>query len=87
MRYVHVLHSKVDGELYVGSTYNLDKRLREHNAGQVPATKERTPLDIIHYEAFSNKYDAFFREKRLKTGWGRRYLRRTLHNAIKSLGG
>lgn len=87
MRYVYVLRSKVDGELYVGSTYYLEKRLSEHNSGQVPATKDRAPLEIIHYEVFRNKYDAYFREKWLKTGWGRRYLRKTLHNTIKSLGG
>lgn len=87
MRYVYVLRSSVDGELYVGSTYDLDKRLDEHNSGRVPATKERLPLKVLHYEVFRNKYDAYFREKWLKTGWGRRYLKKTLHNTIKSLGG
>ena len=87
MRYVYVLRSEIDGELYVGSTYDIRKRLGEHNKGQVPATRELTPLKVVHYEVFKNKYDAYFREKWLKTGWGRRHLRKTLHNAIKSLGG
>ena len=87
MQYVYVLHSKIDDQLYVGCIYDLEKRLQEHNAGQVPATRERRPLEVIHYEAFKNKYDAYFREKWLKTGWGRRYLRKTLHNTIKNLGG
>lgn len=87
MRYVYILWSNDDGELYVGSTHDLDKRFKEHNSGKVPATKDRGPLEVIYYEAFWNKYDAYFREKWLKTGWGRRYLRKTLHNTIKSLGG
>jgi putative endonuclease len=87
MRYVYVLISEIDGQLYVGSTFNVNKRIKEHNSGKVPATSDRLPLKVIHYEAFLNKYDAYFREKWLKTGWGRRYLRKTLHNAIKSLGG
>jgi len=87
MNYVYVLHSQRDNQLYVGSTYNLKKRLEEHNTKKVPATKDRTPLDLIYYEAFKNKYDAFFGEKWLKTGWGRKYLRKSLHNTMKSLGG
>ena len=87
MRYVYVLFSQKDRELYVGSSTSIEKRLIQHNSGQVPATSERIPLKVIHYEAFSNKYDAFFREKWLKTVWGRKYLRKTLHNKLKSLGG
>lgn len=87
MRYVYVLISQKDNELYVGSTFNIDKRLAEHNSGIVPATKDRVPFKVIHYEVFTNKYDAYFRERWLKTGWGRRYLKKTLHNVIKSLGG
>ena len=71
----------------VGSTYDMKKRLTEHNAGKVPATKKRRPLEVIYYEAFKNKYDAYLREKWLKTGWGRRYLRKTLQNTLKNLGG
>ena len=87
MKYVYVLRSKVDTQLYVGSTHDLQKRLGQHNSGKVPATKDRTPFEIIYYEAYRNKYDAFFREKWLKTGWGRKYLRKSLHNTMKSLGG
>ncbi len=87
MRYVYVLRSALDRGLYVGSTYNLKKRLNEHNSKKVPATMDRTPLEVIYYEAYNNKYDAYIREMWLKTGWGRRYLRKTLHNTINSLGG
>ena len=87
MRYVYVLRSFIDGDFYVGSTYDIKKRLAEHNRKNVPATRDRTPLEVIYYEAFRNKYDAFFREKWLKTGWGRKYLRKTLHNTIESFGG
>lgn len=87
MRYVYVLYSPKVNQFYVGSTFDLKKRLGEHNTYNVPATKEWVPLQIVHYEAFKNKYDAYFREKWLKTGYGRRHLHKTLHNLIKSLGG
>lgn len=87
MHYVYVLHSKKDNRLYIGCAQDVKKRLADHNSGKVPATQMRVPLEVIHYEAFANKYDAFFREKYLKTGWGRKYLRKSLHNKMKSLSG
>lgn len=72
MFYVYILQSKKDGELYVGCTNDLKKRIKEHNSGLVFSTKNKTPYAIIHYEAFLHKKDAFLREKWLKTGWGRK---------------
>jgi len=80
MQYVYILQSGKDKELYVGCTQNLKNRLVPHNAKKVLATKHRTPLKLIHYEAFLNKSDAFAREQFLKTGWGRNYLIKTLRN-------
>lgn len=87
MHYVYILLSSNDKQLYVGCTQDIKRRLGQHNLNKVPATTGRGPFEVIHYEAYRNKYDAFFREKWLKTGWGRRYLRKTLHNTIKNLGG
>lgn len=87
MQYVYILQSKKDKQLYVGCTYDIKLRLSQHNSNKVPSTSGRGPFEIIYYEAYRNKYDAFFREKWLKTGWGRRYLRKSLHNTMKNLGG
>ncbi len=87
MHYVYILKSKIDKDLYVGCTSDLRKRFRLHNLGKVLATKDRVPLSLIHYEAFLNKDDAFAREKWLKTGWGRNYLRKTLSQCLKNFGG
>ena len=35
MNYVYVLKSTVDGELYIGSTNDLKRRIGEHNNGKV----------------------------------------------------
>ena len=78
MYYVYILKSRKDEKLYVGCTNYLKERLELHNKGVVEATKLRQPLILIHYEAYLNKFDAFAREKWLKTGWGRNYIKRTL---------
>ncbi len=54
-----------------------------HNSGKIFSTKLRLPLVLIYYEAYQNKEDAFQREKYLKTGWGRNYIKRVLKNYFK----
>ena len=78
--YTYVLKSDIDNNWYTGFTSNLRKRLAEHNNGMNLSTKHRTPFTLIYYEACLNKYDAIAREKYLKSGMGKRYLRNRLKN-------
>ena len=75
---VYVLQSLKDKRTYVGCTNNLERRLQDHNTGQVQSTKHRTPLKLIYKEEYSDKNEAFKREKHFKTSWGRRQLRKIL---------
>ena len=78
MFYTYVLRSKRDGDLYIGWTNDLDNRVKEHNKGSVEATKYRIPLELVYYEGCLNQKNTITREKQLKTGFGRAYLRRRL---------
>jgi putative endonuclease len=78
MFYTYVLKSELDGKLYIGWTNDLKHRLTEHNSGKVSATKYRVPLKLIYYEACLEEKSAIAREKQLKTGFGRAYLKRRL---------
>jgi len=78
MHYVYVLKSIKDKKLYTGCTEDLRKRFSEHNDSKVASTKGRGPFELIYYEASLDKTDAFTREKYLKTGMGKRYLRNRL---------
>ena len=80
--YVYVLKSKVDGNFYTGYTSNLDKRLKQHNNGEVKSTEYRKPLDLIYFEASCNEKDALHREKYLKTSYGKRYIRNRVKNYL-----
>ena len=82
MHYVYVLKSSKDGRLYTGLTNNLKKRFEEHNQGFVTSTKFRRPLRLIYYEAYNHRGDASRREKYLKTGMGKRDLRRRLKEGL-----
>ena len=78
MFYTYVLKSKKDGKLYVGFCEDLRRRVAEHQKGFVKATESRRPLELIYYEACRNKMDAITRERQLKTGFGRAYLKRRI---------
>lgn len=76
--YTYVLRSQKDHQLYIGSTQDLIKRVRQHNQGQVESTKHRRPMELVYYEACLDEKLALGREKQLKTGFGRAYLKRRL---------
>jgi putative endonuclease len=78
MFYTYVLISKKDNKIYIGWTIDLKKRIIKHNSGLVESTKVRRPLKLIYYEACLNKKSAIEREKSLKTGFGRAYLKKRL---------
>ena len=76
--YVYILTSVKDDKLYVGCTYDLRKRIREHNEGTSFSTKGRTPFKLTYYEEYPTRKDAEERERFFKTGWGRQYIKRAL---------
>ena len=76
--YVYVLRSKKDNIWYAGFTADLRKRFREHNANITGWTKGRGPFEIIYGEFCKNITDARSREKYLKSGMGKRYLKNRL---------
>lgn len=82
MYYVYVIKSLQDRRLYIGHTNNLIKRIKAHNQGLVKATRNRKPFKLLYYEAGNALEDAIQREKSLKTGFGRAYLKRRLRDLI-----
>ena len=78
MQYTYILQSKKDKHWYTGCTEDLRKRFKEHNDNLVFSTKGRGPFKLIYYEACLNKDDAFARERYLKSGMGKRYLKNRL---------
>ena len=84
MFYVYVLHSAKDSGLYIGYSADLKKRLRQHREGAAFATSYRGPWNLIYYEAYHDRADAEGREQFLKSGSGRRLLRRQLEHYFQS---
>jgi putative endonuclease len=85
MYYVYILKSLKDKKLYIGSTNDLRKRIREHNEGRVESTKNRRPMTLPYYEAYKSEKDAREREKQLKH-FGKSYsqLKRKIKDSINA---
>lgn len=80
--YVYVLISGKDGNWYTGYTVDLRARLQQHRTGESKSTQHRGPWILIYYEASLDIEDARARERYLKSGMGKRYLRTRLKNYL-----
>ena len=84
--YVYVLLSETDGRFYTGYSSSLRKRITDHNEGKVISTKSRTPFRLVYFEGCLNQQDATRREKYLKSGNGKIYLRNRISNFLNPTG-
>lgn len=83
MYHVYVLESRDNKSLYIGFTTDIDKRVGEHNSGRGGrTTKLKKDWQLIYYETYLDKRDALGREKFLKSGSGRRYIRKQLNHYL-----
>ena len=66
MNYTYIVKCS-DGSLYTGWTNNLEKRIKDHNAGRgAKYTKERRPVVLVYKEEFPTKQEAMKREWEIK---------------------
>ncbi len=86
MFYIYVIQSLKSDYWYTGYTDNLRKRFNQHNMDKSAYTKKRGPYKLIYYEACLNEEDARSREKYLKSGMGKRYLKNRLKRFLSLTG-
>lgn len=82
--YVYVLFSLSYKLFYTGYSRSLKNRIREHQEGKVYSTKNRLPVILIYFEGCLNQKDATRREKYLKSGNGKIFLRNRLREHFKN---
>lgn len=81
MYYVYLLECGDDKGWYVGYTEDLKRRIVEHQSGSgCFTTSKKQDWQLVYYEAYLNKHDALGRERFLKSGSGRVYLKKQLKN-------
>lgn len=77
---VYVLYSQSHNKHYTGFSSDFKARLDSHNLfGKKDWSTRYRPWKVIHTETFEQKSDAMKREKWLKSGVGREYIKLLLH--------
>ena len=78
MYYVYVLRSDSTSRFYIGQTKDLADRVMAHNSGMARYTRSRGPWTLVHSEEYETRGEAMVRERQLKGGQGREWLKRKL---------
>ncbi|MFH1398443.1 MAG: GIY-YIG nuclease family protein [Candidatus Omnitrophota bacterium] len=63
--YVYVLKND-QGRYYMGSTKDIELRLRQHNQNSVRSTKNKGPFKLVYKEIFGTRTEARKRENQVK---------------------
>ena len=83
MYFVYVIASQKRKYIYVGLTNDVDRRFDEHQSGKNKTTKSYRPFSLIHVENFSTRIEAREREKYLKSGSGKEWIKTTYARVLE----
>jgi putative endonuclease len=74
----YVRRSRKNGRLCTGSTNDLQRRLEEHLRGKNAYAPNAGPFDLVYSEECPSRLEARRRERYLKSGIGREFLKSRL---------
>jgi len=72
---VYAIKSVSRNYIYVGMSQHLQKRIDRHNRGYERTTRAYRPFELIHQEEFPSREEARKKEKYLKSGTGKEFLK------------
>ena len=81
MHYVYALKSIGFNYIYVGMTTDVERRVKQHNDGKEKTTKFYRPFKLFYTESHKTRTGARDREKYLKSGCGKEFLKSLLNQA------
>ncbi len=80
MYHVYVLKSDAFDRIYIGTTADVDTRVRQHNQGKTPSTSPYCPWRLIYIETYADKKSTLRRERQMKkSGVIRRALKQEIY--------
>lgn len=85
MAYVYILET-ASGKYYIGSTLNLENRLRHHKGGFTPSTKRLGESTLIFSQSYSSLNEARNIERKLKKLKRRDYIEKIIKEGIIKMG-
>jgi putative endonuclease len=83
MFYAYIIKSISNKKYYIGSTKNLENRLRRHNLGYTKSIKNRGPFTLVYKESFDTRKEAYKRERQIKSYHGGCAFKELLKRGLK----
>lgn len=83
---LYILKNQDTGRYYIGSTSNLERRLKQHKSGKTRTTKILKTDVLVYTEIYGNLLDARIREKKLKSYKSKKYIEWLISTKKKKLG-
>ncbi|MDD3297017.1 MAG: GIY-YIG nuclease family protein [Candidatus Omnitrophica bacterium] len=81
MKYVvYAIKSIARNYTYIGLTNDITRRLAQHNSGKERTTKPYAPFNLLYAEICAERKQARTREKYLKSGCGKEFLKKLIVN-------
>ena len=80
---VYILQCE-DGNLVTGYTTELNRKIIQHQEGEIRSTKNRLPVTLLFYETYMVPSDAIRRQKYLKTAAGKKAVKVMLKDTLLS---
>lgn len=84
MFFVYAISSLNRNYIYVGLTNDIERRFHQHQNGENKTTKPYLPFVLFYKEHFTTRPEAREREKYLKSGVGKEFLKQTLAHFLSS---
>jgi putative endonuclease len=75
---VYILYSKNIDRYYIGSTSNLEERLRKHNSKHRGFTGKASDWEVVYLEDFDTIHEAQSREKQIKSWKSRKEIEKLI---------
>ena len=85
--YVYIIENSIAHSWYIGFSEDYERRLLEHKSksGSQFTRCQDGEWSLIYLEGYCNKKDALSREKYLKSGAGRKYIKKQLANHLENV--
>jgi len=83
MHYVYIIQSQTSGRFYIGSTKDLKDRVKGHNSGKTPYTRNKGPWKLVYREEYPTRIDAIKRENAIKMRKSRGFIEKLIDGFSK----
>lgn len=77
---MYILKNPVTNRYYIGSTNNLERRLKQHLSGLTRTTRILRINELVYKEEYNTLLEARLREKKLKSYKSKKYIEWLINN-------